>query len=396
MSFQVWRNTMNNLTYISLFSSAGVGCYGFKLEKFECIATNELLQKRLDVQKFNKKCRYESGYIQGDILKSETKNRIMKEIDRWKKIKDFDGLTVLIATPPCQGMSVANHKKKDESVRNSLVVESIKLIKDIKPKFFVFENVKAFLNTTCTDIDGSNKSIKDAIDYNLGKEYDVEYKVLNFKNYGSNSSRTRTLIIGARKDLNINLESLYPAYREEKTLREIIGDLPSLKVMGEIDEDDIYHSFRKYAPEMKHWIELLKEGEGAFDNTDKSRLPHYYKNGIKVYSKNGNSDKYTRQYWDKVAPCIHTRSDILASQNTVHPVDDRVFSVRELMRIMTIPYDFKWSNYSVDELNQLSLAEKQKYIFQNDINIRQSIGEAVPTEVFRQVANNIRKAVNGK
>ena len=59
---------MNQLTYISLFSSAGVGCYGFKMEGFDCVATNELLQKRLDVQKVNHKCKYNSGYVLGDIL----------------------------------------------------------------------------------------------------------------------------------------------------------------------------------------------------------------------------------------------------------------------------------------------------------------------------------------
>ena len=52
------------LTYISLFSSAGVGCYGFKLNGFECIATNELLTKRLKIQAFNNKCKYDSGLLQ--------------------------------------------------------------------------------------------------------------------------------------------------------------------------------------------------------------------------------------------------------------------------------------------------------------------------------------------
>lgn len=46
--------TLNEPTYISLFSSAGIGCYGFKLEGFECIATNELITRRLEIQKFNK------------------------------------------------------------------------------------------------------------------------------------------------------------------------------------------------------------------------------------------------------------------------------------------------------------------------------------------------------
>lgn len=382
---------MNKLTYISLFSSAGIGCYGFKMEKFDCVATNELLARRLEVQKANDKCKYDSGYIQGDILLEETKQKILSQVELWKTKEKRNELTVLIATPPCQGMSVANHKKGDESKRNSLVVASLELIKQIKPRFFVLENVKAFLNTICTDLDGNNKKIREAITANLGDVYDIEFKVLNFKNYGANSSRTRTLVIGARKDLCIAPETLYPVYRKEKTLREVIGDLPSLNVMGEICPEDIFHYFRKYTPEMRRWIELLKEGQSAFDNTDKSRLPHYYRNGAIVYTKNGNSDKYTRQYWDKVAPCIHTRNDILASQATVHPVDDRVFSIREIMRMMSIPETFKWTNHTLEVLNALPLTDKEKYLSQNDINIRQSLGEAVPTEIFRQIAENISK-----
>ncbi|XFE94467.1 hypothetical Protein pso3_08150 [Candidatus Phytoplasma solani] len=48
-------DTMNNKnTYISLFSSAGIGCYGFKKENFQCLATNEFLSKRMEIQKNNK------------------------------------------------------------------------------------------------------------------------------------------------------------------------------------------------------------------------------------------------------------------------------------------------------------------------------------------------------
>ena len=91
------------------------------------------------------------------------------------------------------------------------------------------------------------------------------------------------------------------------------------------------------------------------------------------------------------SPLVHTRNDILASQATVHPVDDRVFSIREIMRMMSIPETFKWTNHTLEELNALSLEDKEKYLSQNDINIRQSLGEAVPTEIFRQIAKNISK-----
>ncbi len=90
-------------------------------------------------------------------------------------------------------MSVANHKKKDEKVRNSLVVESIKMVADLLTKFFVFENVRSFLTTTCTDTDGQDHKIKQVIETKLAGDYNIHYSVINFKDYGSPSSRTRTL-----------------------------------------------------------------------------------------------------------------------------------------------------------------------------------------------------------
>ena len=309
------HSTYGLRTYISLFSSAGVGCYGFKEEGFYCVATVELLERRLKIQRFNQKCVYNSGYICGDMTTQETKNKVFAELEMWKKGFNLTDLDVLIATPPCQGMSVANHKKKDELKRNSLVVESIKMTLQIKPKFFIFENVRAFLTSVCTDVDDQDKPIKDAIDENLSGTYNILYQVVNFKDYGNPSSRTRTLVIGVRKDLKeITPYDIFPDKQPERTLRQVIGHLPSLKKMGEISENDIYHNFRKYSPHMESWIADIKEGQSAFDNTDITKIPHSIKNGVIVYNAHKNGDKYTRQYWDKVAPCIHTRNDILASQ----------------------------------------------------------------------------------
>lgn len=382
-------------TYVSLFSSAGVGCYGFKKEGFYCIATVELLEKRLKIQSYNKKCVYESGYICGDMTKQETKDKVFVELNMWKKGFHVTDLDVLIATPPCQGMSVANHKKKkDEIVRNSLVVESIKMVHQIKPKFFIFENVRAFLTSVCTDVDGEVKSIKEAIEMNLGGLYNILYKVVNFKDYGNPSSRTRTLVVGVRKDIKEVIPyDIFPDKQPEKTLRQVIGHLPSLKKMGEITEDDIYHNFRKYSPKMEAWISEIKEGQSAFDNTDINRIPHTVKNGVVVYNAQKNGDKYTRQYWDKVAPCIHTRNDIMASQNTVHPVDNRVFSIREIMLMMSVPDSFSWSDMSFAQLNSLPIKEKEAFLKKEEMNIRQTLGEAVPTVIFRQIANKIRRVL---
>lgn len=386
----------NKLTYISLFSSAGVGCFGFKQNNFECIATNEILTKRLKIQVYNNKCKYHSGYLDGDISTKELKNKLFAEIDLWKDKHSIKEPDVVIATPPCQGMSVANHKKNNEKSRNSLVVESIKITKQVLPKFFIFENVRAFLNTICTDIDGIDKPINDAIKLNLGGNYNILSKVINFKEYGSNSSRTRTLVIGVRKDLqNISPYDIFPKKKKAKTLRQLIGDLPSLTKMGEISED-IFHSYREFDERMLPWIENLEEGQSAFENTDVDKIPHRIIDGIKVLNKSKNGDKYARWYWDKEGPCVHTRNDILSSQNTVHPSDNRVFSIRELMRMMSIPKQFEWSNTKTKDLNKISLLEKKSFLKKEELNIRHCLGEAVPTGVFESIASNIKEVLSRK
>ncbi|MDD3224503.1 MAG: DNA cytosine methyltransferase [Clostridium sp.] len=380
-----------SLTYVSLFSSAGVGCYGFHEEGYHCIATNEILPRRIEVQRVNHKCEYDTGYVVGDITSSEVKHKIYDEIEWWKA-KGNDRVDVVVATPPCQGISVINHKKNSKEInRNSLVVESIEVIKHIKPRFFIFENVMAFQKTLCITPDERVEPIGEYIKEALGYEYIISGRILNFMNYGSNSSRTRTLMIGVDKKYRNNITpfDLYPNFRPEKTLREVIYNLPRLD-WGEIDGDDFYHDFRTYSTSMRSWIHDLKEGESAFDNEDPLKRPHRVVNGEIVENIRKNRDKYTRQPWNRFVQCVHTRNDQLAAQNTIHPEQDRVYSIRELMEMMTIPADFRWMNHSLDELNAMTNAQKQKLYKMHEVNIRQCIGEAVPTEIMRQIAAKIK------
>lgn len=381
----------NKRTYITLFSSAGVGCYGFKLNGFECIATNELLDVRLSVQKANHKCKYESGYIGGDITTEETHKKLFDEIDMWKEKEGLSQVDVVFATPPCQGMSTANLKKADdEQIRNSLIVQAIKLISQIHPKIFIFENVRAFMKTICTDTDGTDKPIGESIFSNLADRYNIYYRIINFKDYGVPSSRPRTIVIGTSKDYaNLSPLSLFPSRHKEIKLREAIGDLAPLDYCQK-DATDYLHFARHFPEEQLDWIKHIKEGQSAFDQPIEYQPGHYDENGNKVVNKGAYmGNKYRRLTWDKVCSCIHTRNDVLSSQDTIHPTDNRVLSIRELMRVMTIPTTFHWTNYD----DSVTIDNADEYLKANELNIRRCIGEAVPTQIMKSVSSKIKLAL---
>ncbi|GAA7830105.1 hypothetical protein HpCOL21_00040 [Helicobacter pylori] len=387
------------LTYISLFSGAGVGCYGFLEEGFECIATNETLEKRLNIQRINNKCKFDEGYICGDIKELEIKERILKRIEFYSKNFGNDRIDLVVATPPCQGMSVANHKKKnDEIKRDSLVVESIDLIKQIKPRFFILENVPSFYKTGCIDKNDNLLEIGSMIEQNLSGDYMLYDEVINFKNFGANSSRTRTLVIGVCKEFKDFISALefFPDFKQEKTLKEVIGSLKPL-TWGEYDSTDFYHSFRTYPKHMQEWIKDLKEGQSAFENVQdaisdlaylcsnegafesdylnpiqssyqalmRKDSPKLYNHqatnhsqaaleklklinkeqGKECLSKNLHGKQqfkstWGRLNWNKISPTIDTRFDTPSNGTNSHPELHRSITPREAARIQSFSDDY--------------------------------------------------------
>ncbi|MGL2584894.1 DNA cytosine methyltransferase [Helicobacter pylori] len=387
------------LTYISLFSGAGVGCYGLLEEGFECVATNEILEKRLNIQRINRKCKLDESYISGDIKKPETKEKILKQIGFYSKKFGNDRVDLVVATPPCQGMSVANHKKKnDEIKRDSLVVESVDLIKQIKPRFFILENVPSFYKTGCIDKNDNLLEIGSMIEQNLSGDYRLYDEVINFKNFGANSSRTRTLVIGVCKEFKDFTSALefFPDFKQEKTLKEVIGSLKPL-AWGEYDSTDFYHSFRTYPKHMQEWIKDLKEGQSAFENvqdaisdlaylcSNEGAFESDYLNPIQssyqalmrkdspklynhqatnhsqaaleklklinkeqgkeclpknLHGKQQFKSTWGRLNWNKISPTIDTRFDTPSNGTNSHPELHRSITPREAARIQSFSDDY--------------------------------------------------------
>ncbi|WP_101005830.1 DNA cytosine methyltransferase [Helicobacter pylori] len=420
------------LTYVSLFSGAGVGCYGLLEEGFECVATNEILEKRLNIQRINRKCKLDESYISGDIKKPETKEKILKQIGFYSKKFGNDRVDLVIATPPCQGMSVANHKKKnDEIKRNSLVIESVDLIKQIKPRFFILENVPSFYKTGCIDKNDNLLEIGSMIEQNLSGDYMLYDEVINFKNFGANSSRTRTLVIGVCKEFKDFTSALefFPDFKQEKTLKEVIGSLKPL-TWGEYDSADFYHSFRTYPKHMQEWIKDLKEGQSAFENVQDAISDLAYlcsnegafesdylnpiqssyqalmrKNSPKLYNHQATNHSqaaleklklinkeqgkeclpknlhgkqqfkstWGRLNWNKISPTIDTRFDTPSNGTNSHPELHRSITPREAARIQSF---------------------SDNYIFYgNKTSVCKQIGNAVPPLLALALGKAILKSL---
>ena len=272
--------TANQRTYISLFSGAGVSCYGFDMEGFACIATSERMERRLAVQRYNRKCKYESGYVPGDLSETAVRERLLGEIALWRDKERLKEVDVVLATPPLQSASTAGSAR----ARGGLVMDTVRFVLEVKPKVFVLEGAPNLMRMLCADVDGTTSSLSDWLTRSLGEAYSIYAQVLNFKDYGVCSSRPRALVLAVRKDWAdcFSPLELFPKYQPQSTLRACIGELPPLTQLGEIYPGDLYHSFRNYPKHMRAWLAGLSEGQSALESRDPAKAPHRMVKGDRV------------------------------------------------------------------------------------------------------------------
>src|SRR5699024_856280 len=124
--------------------------------------------------------------------------------------------------PPCQGFSTANRQRVIDDPRNRLYREYVKVVDGLKPRFFVMENVIGMRNIADQIIEDFN---------NIG--YDVDYEILDAKDFSVPQNRRRIIFIGNRMGIANNLlfeEILHPTQGYPKyTLKDAIVDLPELE-----------------------------------------------------------------------------------------------------------------------------------------------------------------------
>jgi DNA (cytosine-5)-methyltransferase 1 len=282
---------------VTLFSGGGIGDIPFEwgFRKIPVVAKCELLEERAALLRTNYP---QSEIFQGDIW--ELKDSIAEHVH-----SKLEGSRpwLMVLSPPCQGMSsngagriskaISEGKRSKEDERNRLILPGIELIENLKPDWFILENVNKMYNTVIRNENDEPENILEMMARRLSGDYCIKSSPLEFARYGVPQFRKRLVTIGCSldkiKQLDDSLGAIYspeksflhPEYNCKKliTLRQTIGDLTVHKLDGRsklVSDENPLHRIPEMNPEHYHLISKTPEGETAFNNLTCNHCSHYH------------------------------------------------------------------------------------------------------------------------
>lgn len=418
---------MKDKKAVCLFSSAGIGELGIKNNNIDIILSNELLEDRHKLHEINyPNCHH----VLGDIW-------VKKDdvITKSKELLQGEELFLLYATPPCQGMSstgagkllseIKKGKRKKLDERNRLIIPTLDIIIELKPKWIIFENVENMKNTIIQDENNNFVNILDYIKNRLGNEYIGSMEVVNCADYAIPQSRKRLITIFTRDEFGKEyfrnqelffLESEKITPKNPITLKEAIGHLPPIHAKeGENARLDIDCNYMVpvMSAERYSWVLNAKEGDSAFNNQCINPTCRYVGNkkhgsntedGVHSSNKDtplycekcgsllprpsvidkktgerriirGYDTTYARMEWNKPSVTLTQNFQYDSSGRHYHPEQNRILSIYEGLILQTITeYDY---SFNIDS----------KIVSRN--RIAEVIGESVPPKLIDFICKKI-------
>lgn len=375
----------NALTSIDLFSGCGGLTKGFSMAGVRSIFASDI-----DENAAKTFCR---NFPDTPFLCKSITDVEKNEVDELLEGKVPD---IIIGGPPCQGFSLANKRRnkiKDDP-RNKLFYGFVKFINWYSPKAFVMENVKGLLSMQNGEV------IKTIVEEftNAGEYgYNVAYKVLVASDYGVPQNRERVILIGYRKDLNIQPQHPEPYELDHLvTVDEATSDLPQISAgqgteVQEYPEEPqndyqrlmranskyvLNHVAMKHTPRLVARFEAIKPGQDLLDVWEThgalKRGAPGEKSTIKFHQNN------QRLFGDRPAPTIAASFQ----SNFIHPHLNRNFTAREGARLQSFPDDFVFEGM------------RTKMSWEKGLSQYQQIGNAVPVLMARAIGDCIVKQLN--
>jgi DNA (cytosine-5)-methyltransferase 1 len=272
-----------------------------------------------------------------NILNPETVKQELKEIE-------YDSL-VLIACAPCQPFSRSYKKIASTDDRTHLILRFLDFVKVLKPSVIFVENVPAFEQAE----GGSFVSRLQKYDLN----YQVNFKLINAKNYGVPQNRSRFILLASKKGkIHFPLPTHGKGLLPYITVRETIAEYPAIQP-GEIKTEIPNHISRRISELNQERLKKTPKNGGSRIDWPPSLWLNCHKK-----PKAGHSDVYGRMSWDRPSPTLTCKCNSISNGRFGHPEQDRAISLREAASLQTFPKDFVF--------------------FGNQSDIARHIGNAVP------------------
>ena len=322
------KNTKPNKKYksIELFAGAGGMALGMEKAGFENVANIEIDKDACETLRIN---RPYWNVIEGDI------NEIA-ENGIHNYIEDTEDIDLICGGVPCQAFSYAGKGRGFAETRGTLFHPMSIIIRDIKPKMFILENVRGL-----TTHDGG-RTLETMIEIFEDIGYKIVWNVLNAWKYDTAQKRERIFMVGIREDLyKIQKEDfLYPQPQDYKpVLRDVLKDVP-------------LSDGRKYSQKKYDVMKLVPPG-GCWVDLPEDIAKEYMKKSY--YLGGGKRGMARRISWDEPSLTLTTAPDMKQTERC-HPDETRPFTVREYARIQSFPDEWLFHGGVTSQYKQIGNA----------------------------------------
>ena len=334
---------------VDLFAGCGGLSLGMEQAGFVPIFANEIWEPAATTYRLNRGLTDEQVFL-GDI------NYLVEHLSDFRLPKK---VTLVCGGPPCQGFSMANRQRVIDDPRNQLYKAYLRFLSQVRPMFFVMENVRGMANRIDEIVDNFRTA--------LGNEYSFAHALLNAANFGVPQNRERFILIGNR--VGVDSHNVFDTLNEGKypsfVLRDALDGLPELghkanKGASEEESDAVGYFQRTFQyvqnPFFRYLngrrkVRFLFNHKNRYNNERDieiyTRLPqggnslHPSIADIMPYSRRNDifKDKYFKLEEDKICKTItsHMKFDC---NMYIHPWYSRGLTAREAARIQTFPDDF--------------------------------------------------------
>ena len=321
---------MKQPTFVDLFAGAGLFSHAFRSNGFRPLLSVELDPVACDSYRHN----VGNHIVCGDV----------------RKVTPTDACDVLAAGPPCQGFSTLNRHRENDC-RNALAFDVIRWVDHASPKIVVIENVAPFLDSP--EFVSFARRLR-------RRSYKVDAQVVQAADYGVPQNRRRAILIASRIG-----EASVPQgnSRRVRSVRDAWKGLPP-DPTGER-----HHESPKPSPLALARFQAIPPGGDR--RSIMHEHPHLVPPSWWRVSNNVNTGVWGRMHLDHPAPTIRTNFQNPSKGRYIHPIADRVISVREGARLQGIPDSWIFHGFRTQVTRQ--------------------IGNGVPIRLGKAIARHCKK-----